>query len=96
MHESEIDYTVYDANDDEMVITVRYAYAAGCKARTYGHPDDWHDSEGPEIDLLGATVRGREMSRDEFDSVVKRYGDHIYEKIAENEEDSRHAGNDGD
>lgn len=87
MHESETEYTYYGADDDqEITVTVYYAFAAGSPERRYGHPDDWHDAEGPEVDLMRADwADGREMTKPEFAGLMEAYHDSIVEQIVKEE-----------
>ena len=88
---SEIDFTYEDDDGAKQSVTVRYWYEPGCKPRRYGHPDDWHDGSGPEIDIreMTWTATNKKLTKDEFDAVYEAYGDSIVEKIVEAEESPR-------
>lgn len=80
---SEIDYTFNDDEDQEACVKIKYTYAAGSPPRRYGHPDDWHDGDGPEIEILRVTSvsTGLKMPEPAFSDFLKSHEDSIVEKI---------------
>lgn len=79
---NEIEFTYYGENDEEITVTVEYLYTAGSKPRRYGHPDDWHDGDGAEIELVTAAFAdGKKMTTKQFYDFEQAHGDSVREQI---------------
>lgn len=87
---NEIEYTFYDAEDDEMVAVIEYEYVAGRPANTsYGHPDNYSPAEPSEIDLGKITVAGRELGREEAIKFLDQHEESIYDAIEKQQSEGR-------
>lgn len=89
MYESEIEYTYENPDGDEVTVTIIYGYEPGSAERRYGHPDDWHAAEGPEIDLMKAIYEnGKEMSKKEFTAFLCDHQESVENAITDEQEEN--------
>lgn len=84
-HTTDIDIEIELDNGQLVTYNVEYVYTPGLKARRYGHPDDWHDSEGPEVDIIKISYE-RPLTKDETVAILDQWEDYIIEKIVAEEE----------
>lgn len=84
----DLEYTYEDKNERERTIEVHYEYTPGSKERKYGHPDDWHDAEGPEVHILYIVDRnGNELTEKEMNPILESEEENIIAMIIEEMEE---------
>lgn len=81
---NEIDIEIELDNGQLITYNVEYDISGGCAERRYGHPDDWHDAEGPEIDITGVSYE-RPLNKEELVKFLNQHEDYVIEKIIKQE-----------